>query len=69
MGVMDMQIHAFLTSALGGREWLGSRPGCFDTEEEDPQYPIDWRLGGPQGRSSGLKMEAVCSSEILVYYL
>jgi hypothetical protein len=30
-GVMDVQIHILLTSALVGVEWLASRPGRFTT--------------------------------------
>jgi hypothetical protein len=28
-GVVDVQIHIFLTSALAGGEWSASRPGRF----------------------------------------
>jgi hypothetical protein len=40
----------FLTSVLGVGEWSASRPGRF-TPGEEPQYPLDRRLGGPQSRS------------------
>jgi len=28
-GGVDVQLHTFLTSPLGGREWSASRPGHF----------------------------------------
>jgi hypothetical protein len=40
----------FLTSALEGGEWSGSRLGSF-TFRKKPGYPLDRRLGGPQIRS------------------
>jgi hypothetical protein len=30
---MEVQLHAFLTSALGEGEWLASRPGHFTPTE------------------------------------
>jgi hypothetical protein len=33
---VDVDIHAFLTSALDGGEWLASHPGCFTTEKRAP---------------------------------
>jgi hypothetical protein len=32
-GGLDVQIHVFLTSALVGDEWSGSRPGRFISGE------------------------------------
>jgi hypothetical protein len=43
---VEVQLHAFLTSALDGGEWSVSRP-----QGKSPWYPLDRRLGGPQGRS------------------
>jgi hypothetical protein len=50
---MDLQLHAFLTSALDGGKWPASRPGRFTPGERDRWYPLDRRLGGPQSRSGG----------------
>jgi hypothetical protein len=33
---VDVYIHIFLTSALVGREWSTSRPGCFTPGERAP---------------------------------
>jgi hypothetical protein len=35
-GRVDVQIHVFLTSALIGGEWPGSRPDRFTPEEKPP---------------------------------
>jgi hypothetical protein len=35
-GVVDVYIHIFLTSALAGGEWSGSRPCRFTPGEEAP---------------------------------
>jgi hypothetical protein len=43
--------YSFLTSALDGGEWSGSRPGLALPRGKDPRYPLDRRLGGPQSRS------------------
>jgi hypothetical protein len=40
-----------LTYALHGSEWSASRPGHFTPREKSSWYPLDWSLGGPQGRS------------------
>jgi hypothetical protein len=42
---VEIQLHAFLTSALDGGEWSASHPGRF-TPREIPWYPLDRRLGG-----------------------
>jgi hypothetical protein len=39
-GGVEVLLHAFLTSALDGREWLASRPGCLIPEERTP-IPLD----------------------------
>jgi hypothetical protein len=36
-GGVELQFHAFLTSALDADEWLGSRPGCFTAEGKNPE--------------------------------
>jgi hypothetical protein len=48
---VEVQLYAFLTSALDGGEWSASRPGRFTPQGKSPSYPLDRRLGGPQGRS------------------
>jgi len=47
---VDVQLHAFLTSAFDGGEWSASSPGRFILGKR-PQDPLDRRLGGPQGWS------------------
>jgi hypothetical protein len=42
--IVEVRLHAFLTSALGGGEWFTPRPLYA-------QYPLDRRLCGPQSRS------------------
>jgi hypothetical protein len=32
---VEVKLHAFLTSALDGSEWLASRPGRFTLGEKD----------------------------------
>jgi hypothetical protein len=48
---VDVQLHAFLTSALDGGELSASRPGRFTSQGKSPWYPLDRRLGEPQSRS------------------
>jgi hypothetical protein len=44
--------YSYLTSALDGGEWSASRPGPHKTPLGKNQwYPLDRRLGGPQGQS------------------
>jgi hypothetical protein len=50
-GVVDVQIHVFLTSALVEGEWSASRPGRFATGERAPRYTLGSKLGGPQSQS------------------
>jgi hypothetical protein len=33
---VEVYLHAFLTSALDGAEWLASHPGCFTLHESTP---------------------------------
>jgi len=33
IGGVEIQLHAFLTSALDGGEWSASRPGRFTSQE------------------------------------
>jgi hypothetical protein len=50
--VVEVQLHAFLTSAVGGEEWSASLPGHFTPRERapGPWYPLDKRLGEPHSR-------------------
>jgi hypothetical protein len=48
---VEVQLHAFLTSALDGGEWSASRPGRFTPQGMNPWYLLDRMLGGPQSRS------------------
>jgi hypothetical protein len=50
-GGVEVELHAFLTSALDVGKWVASRPGRFTPGETAPLYPLDKRLGGPQSRS------------------
>jgi hypothetical protein len=43
---VELQLHAFLTSALGGGEWSDSRPGRFTPRERAPSS--HW-IGGWMG--------------------
>jgi hypothetical protein len=52
MGTMGVQIHIFFTSAKDGDESSNSLPGCLIPKEE-PQYPPDRRLRGPQSCGEG----------------
>ena len=47
-GTLEVQLHAFLTLALGGREWLVSSPLCFSFGGMNGLYPLNTRLGGRQ---------------------
>jgi len=44
---VEVQLHAFLSSAIDGGEWSASRPGRF-TPRKSPWYPLDRWLGGPR---------------------
>jgi hypothetical protein len=50
-GGVDVQIHVFLTSALVGGEWSGTRSGHFTPGER--AIGTHWR-GGSVGPSTGL---------------
>jgi hypothetical protein len=50
-GGVDLYIHIFLTSALGGGEWSASRPGCFTPGE---RAPSTYWIGGWVGPRAGL---------------
>jgi len=44
-------LHAFLTSALDGDEWSGSRPGRFASREN---VAVTHWIGGSMGSRAGL---------------
>jgi hypothetical protein len=46
---MEVQLNAFLTSALDGSGQLHA-PAAL-TPSKSPRYPLDRKLGGPQSRS------------------
>jgi hypothetical protein len=48
---VDVQLHSFITSALGGGEWSASHPGRFTPSERAPRYPLDRRPGGLHSHS------------------
>jgi hypothetical protein len=50
-GGVEVQLHAFLTSALYGGEWSDSRAGRFTTHKKGCQYSLGRGLDGPQSRS------------------
>jgi hypothetical protein len=49
-GEEDIYIHAFLTSALDGGEWSGSRSNAL-FPGKDSRHPLDTRLFEPQSRT------------------
>jgi len=44
-GGMEVQLHAFLTSALNGSEWTASRPGRFTPPPGEISLGTHW-IGG-----------------------
>ena len=40
-GDMEVQLHAFFTSVLGGGDWLISRPGRFTPRRKEPPVPVE----------------------------
>jgi len=49
-GGVDVEIHAFRTSALDGDEQSASRLRCFIPLEKSFQYSLTRRIGRPQSR-------------------
>jgi hypothetical protein len=47
-GMVEVYLHAFLTSALDGGEWSASRPGCFTGGERAPGTHWIEGLVGPR---------------------
>jgi hypothetical protein len=50
-GGEEVQLHAFLTSALAGGEWSATLSNRFTPVGKSPRYPFDRRLGRAQSRS------------------
>jgi hypothetical protein len=50
-GKVNVWIHVFLNSVLGGGERSASRPGRFTTGERCPLCALDRKLSGPQNRT------------------
>jgi hypothetical protein len=51
---VEVQLHAFLTSALDGGEWSASFPAHFTPpppQGKNPLYPFDRRPSAPQSQS------------------
>jgi hypothetical protein len=46
---VDVEIHAFLSSAIVVGKWRTSGPGLFKPGGNCPQHPFRTGLGGPQG--------------------
>jgi hypothetical protein len=53
-GVVDVQVHIFLTSALAGGAWSASRPCRFTPRERAPGTHC---IGGYVGPKAGLDVE------------
>jgi hypothetical protein len=69
-GVIDVQMHIFLTSALVGGEWSASRPGRFTSEERAPGTHWVGRHRSPLPQDSehkGLKCEVLDRIELAQY--
>jgi hypothetical protein len=61
-GVVEVQFHAFLTSALDGGERLASRPGRFTHRE---RTPCTHCIGGWMGPRAGLDAVAKRKNHII----
>jgi hypothetical protein len=48
---VEIQLQAFLTSALDWGEWSALHAGRFYLQGKSPCYALDRRLGDPQSRS------------------
>ena len=53
---VEVKLYSFLTSALDGEDWSTSRPGRFIPSEE-PLYPLNRGLDGPQSWSGRFGIE------------
>jgi hypothetical protein len=49
-GVMEVQLHSFLTLVLDGGEWLASQPGRFTPKERTPGTHCKGGWMGPESR-------------------
>jgi hypothetical protein len=54
---MRYSSYSFTTLALDGGERSASHPVALYTWGEDPRYPLDRRLGGPQSQSGSRRLE------------
>jgi hypothetical protein len=50
-GGMEVEPHAFLTTALGGGEWSALHLQLLYSQGKSPRYPLDREMGGPQSWS------------------
>ena len=66
MGGAKVHLHSFLTPTLDGGERLTSHPGCFTPDE--PPYPLNGRLGGPQSWSGRFEKESLAFLRIETPY-
>jgi hypothetical protein len=61
-GTLEVELHAFLNSALHGGKRSASRPTALPPEESR-RYTLDRRLYGPQNRSgAGGEEKYLCQS-------
>jgi len=64
---VEVQLHAFITSAKDGDEWSASRPGRFIPGEKDPR-PHWIGILGAQSRSGQGKVKVKLSLCLTKYY-
>jgi len=50
-----VQLHSFMTSALGGAQWSTTHTGCLTPVDRTFRFPPNKKLGGPQRRSGCLE--------------
>jgi hypothetical protein len=63
---MEIQLHAFLTSALDGVEWIASRPGRFTPRERAPgTHSIEVWVGPRASLDAVVKREIPTHSQDL----
>jgi len=53
-GGTEEHLHLILTAALDGVEWLISRLPPLYPQRNIPEFPLQKRMGGPQGQSGPL---------------
>jgi hypothetical protein len=47
---VEVELYYFLISALDGGDWSALYRLSFTPDGKSIQYPLNWRLGGPQWR-------------------